>query len=80
MRTASRHKLVLGFLAILPLTGYANENSLTARQMREDLSALKQQWAPLDKSFSPDQRQAFERHVSSIESEVDRLSPEAFAM
>ncbi len=42
MRAALRYKLVLGFLAILPLTGYANENSLTARQMREDLSALKQ--------------------------------------
>jgi hypothetical protein len=74
------HTLVLCCLALLPLTGYASENSLTARQMREDLLVLKQQWAPLDKSFSPDQRQAFERHLASIENDIDRLTGEAFAM
>ena len=82
MGSISHRNLVPCLLAILllPLTGHAGEIPLTPRQMREDLSALKQQWAPLDKSFSPDQRQAFERHVTSIESTIGQLTAEAFAM
>ncbi|MGO4452224.1 peptidase S41 [Phyllobacterium sp. TAF24] len=53
---------------------------LTPAQMREDLAVLKNQWAPLDKSYTPEQRQKFEQIVDDAAAAADTLSTEDFAL
>ncbi|MBY3212537.1 S41 family peptidase [Rhizobium laguerreae] len=53
---------------------------LTPAQMREDLTFLKEKWAPLDKSFSDSQRVAFGRHLDETASAAEDLEPEEFAL
>lgn len=57
----------------------ADELRLTAQQMREDLAVLEHKWAPLDKSFSDEQRRAFNRQIDEIAAAADALAPEEFA-
>ncbi|OCC02873.1 peptidase S41 [Labrys sp. WJW] len=63
-----------------PMAGHAGDIELQPQQMREDLAFLKQRWAPLDKSFSDEQRQAFSRRIEETETVADKLTPEDFAL
>ncbi|HTV69865.1 MAG TPA: peptidase S41 [Rhizobiaceae bacterium] len=58
----------------------ADEVQLTPEQMRKDLTFLKTEWAPLDKSFGPEQRREFERIVDETSAAADELAPEEFAL
>ncbi len=62
------------------LAAHAQAVELTPAQMREDLTFLKQEWAPQDKSFGVEQKQAFERHVEEVAAAADTLTTEAFAL
>ena len=53
---------------------------LTPTQMREDLVYLKNDWAPLDKSFSDPQRLEFNRLVDKLAADADSLQPQQFAL
>ncbi|WP_244642439.1 peptidase S41 [Phyllobacterium sp. 628] len=54
--------------------------ALTPAQMREDLTYLKTQWAPLDKSFSKEEHQAFDRVVDDAMAASGTLSTEEFTL
>ncbi|MGK9054839.1 peptidase S41 [Neorhizobium petrolearium] len=66
----------------LAVTGYAQADDvgLTPDQMREDLTVLKEKWAPLDRSFSDRQRTEFNRYVNETAAATEHLTPEAFAL
>lgn len=53
---------------------------LTPSQMREDLDFLSKQWAPLDKSFSEQEKREFDRFVEDTRSASEQLTPQAFAL
>jgi hypothetical protein len=52
----------------------ASEPNLTPIQIREDLAFLKTEWAPLDKSFTHEQRDAFDRVISDAIAKADTSS------
>ena len=54
--------------------------TLTPSQMREDLVYLRDVWAPLDKSFSVEDRNVFNGVVASAIRNVDNLTPAEFAL
>jgi hypothetical protein len=58
----------------------AQTMSLTAEQMREDLVFLRDQWGPLDRSFSPDQRETFNADIGQAIGKVHSLTPADFAL
>jgi hypothetical protein len=53
---------------------------LTVDQMREDLIYLRDVWAPKEKSFNPQQRDAFNRIVDDAVAHVDSLDAPRFAL
>ncbi|MGN8115653.1 hypothetical protein [Labrys sp. 22185] len=63
-----------------PMVSHAGDIELQPQQLREDLAFLKERWAPLDKSFSDEQRQAFDRRIEEIAAAADKLTPEDFAL
>jgi hypothetical protein len=58
----------------------AQTTSLTADQMREDLAFLRDQWGPLDHSFSPDQRRTFNAEIDEAIGNAGSLTPADFAL
>lgn len=54
--------------------------SLTPAQMREDLTYLREQWSPRNKSFTPDQQKAFEGAIDDAAARAERLSASDFAL
>jgi hypothetical protein len=52
--------------------------SLTAAQMREDLSYLRDTWAPLNKSFSVEQRRTFDDIIAETSAKADQLTAAEF--
>jgi hypothetical protein len=54
--------------------------ALTAQQMREDLVYLRDVWAPMDRSFGPEQRAQFNAIVSDAMARVDAMSPADFSL
>ena len=56
----------------------AQPPSLTAAQMRDDLSFLRDTWAPLNRSFSVEQRRAFDDIIAETGREADKLTPAEF--
>jgi len=48
--------------------------------MREDLAFLRDEWAPLDRSFSADQRREFNALVTAAIDAADAFSPAAFEL
>lgn len=64
-------------LAVPVLSG---ETRLTPAQMRKDLAFLKDEWAPLDKSFNDQEQRAFRKLVEDTTSASEKLTSEAFAM
>jgi hypothetical protein len=48
--------------------------------MREDLTFLREQWAPRNKSFSPDQEKAFQGVLDNAMARAEQLSPSEFAL
>lgn len=58
----------------------ADNVQLTPAQMREDLVFLKEEWAPLDKSFSDRQREEFNRRVDETAAAAEHLAPGEFAL
>src|SRR5689334_2124467 len=56
----------------------AQPASLTAAQMRDDLAFLQGTWAPLDRSFSAEQRRSFDAIVAATAEKADQLSPAEF--
>ncbi|MBA8881395.1 peptidase S41 [Phyllobacterium myrsinacearum] len=53
---------------------------LTPAQMREDLTFLKKEWAPQDKSFTGEEQREFNQIVDSAISLTDKLSSKGFAL
>lgn len=81
----SSTKRFLAFLVVAtpmfaPMASHASDIELQPQQLREDLAFLKERWAPLDKSFSEEQRQAFNRRIEEIAAAADKLTPEDFAL
>jgi hypothetical protein len=85
------NEVISGWLAILRIAAvgfilagvspaWADDVRLTPAQMREDLTFLKEEWAPLDKSFSDGQRQEFNRRVDDTAAASEHLTPEEFAL
>ena len=58
----------------------AAAKQLTPTQMREDLAYLRNTWAPLDKSFSPQQRGEFEAIVDSAAAHLEAMSSADFEL
>jgi hypothetical protein len=54
--------------------------TLTPAQMREDLAFLRDELAPLDRSFSPGQRRQFNAIVADAIAAADKLSPAEFEL
>lgn len=54
--------------------------NLTASQIREDLTFLRTQWAPLDRSFSGPQRLAFDQAVDDSIARAEAMSPADLAL
>ena len=54
--------------------------TLTPSQMRDDLVYFRDVWAPLDKSFSVEDRKVFDGIVASAIRNVDSLTPAEFAL
>ena len=54
--------------------------TLTPAQMREDLAFLRDEWCPLDRSFSGDQRREFNELVGQAITAADSLSPADFEL
>lgn len=81
-RTASQRLIACLVLAALYSTtpARADDIQLTSAQMREDLVFLKEEWAPLDKSFSDEQRLEFDRLVDETMAATDQLAPQEFAL
>lgn len=75
-----RNACAAGLLLSGGLAAQAQALELTPAQMREDLTFLKQEWAPQDRSFGEEQKQAFERHVDEVAAAADTLTTEAFAL
>jgi hypothetical protein len=48
--------------------------------MRDDLSFLHDTWAPLDRSFSAEQRKAFDVIVAATTAKADKLTPAEFEL
>ncbi len=57
-----------------------HHTDLTPAQIREDLTFLLTQWAPLDKSFTDEQRGALNHVVNDAMAAADTLSTEDFAL
>lgn len=57
-----------------------DQSPLTAAQIRADIEVLRTQWAPSDKSFSEDQRRAFDQALIDMSSGPDQSSPADFAL
>ncbi len=53
---------------------------MTPAQMREDFLQLRDQWAPLDHSFSPEQRRGFDAIVTAAIATVDTMSQADFEL
>ncbi|MDQ6438202.1 peptidase S41 [Mesorhizobium sp. LHD-90] len=75
LRTAT-----VGFTLAAVSPVHAGDVQLTPAQMREDLIFLKEEWAPLDKSFSDLQRKEFNQYVDDTAAATEHLTPEAFAL
>lgn len=56
----------------------AQPPSLTAAQMRDDLSFLRDTWAPLERSFSVEQRRTFDDIIAETNAKADKLTPAEF--
>ena len=67
---------VIAYIELRP----GQEPSLTAAQMREDLMFLRDVWAPMDGSFTPDEFQVFESIVDETLTNTDTLSSAEFAL
>lgn len=52
--------------------------SLTAAQMREDISFLRDKWAPLDRSLGVEQRRAFDDILEEASTKAGQLTPAEF--
>jgi hypothetical protein len=53
----------------------AQPPSLTAAQMRDDLSFLRDTWAPLNRSSSVEQRRTFDDIIAETSAKADKLTP-----
>jgi hypothetical protein len=67
-------------LLLFTMTGSVCAQSLTPAQMREDFLVLRDQWAPLDHSFSAEQRRAFDEALAADIARVDTLSVPDFIL
>lgn len=56
----------------------ARPPSLTAAQMRDDLSFLRDTWAPLNRSSSVEQRRTFDDIIAETSAKADKLTPAEF--
>jgi len=56
----------------------AQPPSLTAAQMRDDLSILRDTWAPLNRSSSVQQRRTFDDIIAETSAKADKLTPAEF--
>jgi hypothetical protein len=57
-----------------------NSSVLTAQQMREDLVYLRDVWAPMDRSFGPEQRAQFNAIVNAAIARAEAMSPVDFSL
>jgi hypothetical protein len=73
-------RTAVGLALAVASPSLADDVQLTPAQMREDLTFLKQEWAPQDRSFSDSQRAEFNRHVDETAAATDLLAPEAFSL
>lgn len=69
-----------GLLLIAPTFAQADSPPLTPEKMREDLTYLKETWAPQDRSFNDSQRSDFNRLVDETAAAAEHLTPEEFAL
>ena len=67
-------------LLLFTMTRWVCAQSLTPSQMREDFLVLCDQWAPLDHSFSAEQRRAFDEAIAADIARVDTLSGPDFIL
>lgn len=58
----------------------AGDARLTPAQMRDDLTFLKEEWAPLDRSFDDREKSDFNRHIEETAAAADHLTSEGFAL
>ncbi|WP_256853654.1 hypothetical protein [Pantoea sp. Fr+CA_20] len=80
----NRRNFIIGSAVLLASPTFAWElpgpdtklPDLTQAQILEDLIFLKSQWAPLDKSFNPAQRAAFDRIINNAVARAATSSPE----
>lgn len=70
----------VGFILTVTGSAQADDIQLTPARMREDLTFLKEEWAPLDRSFSDSQRKEFNRRVDDTAAATEHLAPEEFAL
>jgi hypothetical protein len=70
--------LVFMMAAVNVASVSAQPPALTAAQMRDDLAFLRDTWAPLDRSFSVEQRRAFDDIVAATSAKADQLTPAEF--
>ena len=63
-----------------PTGSDATKDSLTPAQMREDLSYLRNSWAPRDKSFSANQHVEFDKILDGVLAHVDTITPADFEL
>ncbi|MCZ6491411.1 MAG: peptidase S41, partial [Acidobacteria bacterium] len=71
---------MLGFACATQDTRQDSTPSLTSAQMRDDFAYLRDTWAPLDKSFSADERQSFMSIVEESIARADTFTPSEFAL
>ena len=86
MNVTRRMALIGLATSLLPATAGAQAApsppviALTPAQMREDLEFLRTQWAPLDKSFSAEQRVALDQVVDTAIAAVDTRAMRDFVL
>jgi hypothetical protein len=72
--------VVLCFVATACAQAQAVQEALTPAEMREDLAFLRDTWAAMDRSFDPEQRNAFASIVNDAIANVESFSSAEFAL
>jgi hypothetical protein len=67
-------------ILLLSLPVLAGAQSMTAEEMREDLTSLIDVWSHTDRSLTPEHRMSFEAAVADISRRANGLSPSQFAL
>lgn len=72
--------VMAGLMLAVPTFAQTDGPSLTPEEMREDLTYLRETWAPQDRSFNDSQRNDFNRLIDETAAAVEHLAPEQFAL